>query len=180
MNRIHKTLVGCLLIALALFASGAGARAGENLDDATIFAIFDQANAADIWTGRLGLKHGYSQEVRVLAKMVVIDHEAVQQMGRDLAKKLGVIPVPPDNDTSAENQAKTVALLQSKSGREFDTAYLQHEIAFHQSVIEAIKGSLLPAIQNEEFKALVKKVLPGFVHHLTETKAAARKLGIKY
>ncbi len=178
MSNIHNTLAGCLFIALVLFTKGA--TAGGNLDDATIFAIFDQANAADIWTGRLGLKHGRSQEVRALARMVVADHEAVQQMGRDLAKKLGVVPVPPDNDTSAENQAKTVALLQSKSGGEFDKAYLQHEIKFHQSVIDAIRGTLLPAIENDEFKALVNKVLPGFEHHLDETRAAATKLGIKY
>ncbi len=178
MNSIHNTLVGCLLTALALFTNGAGA--GKNLDDATIFAIFDQANAADIWTGRLGLKHGHSQEVRALAKMVVTDHETVQQMGRDLAKKLGVVPVPPDDDASAENQAKTVALLQSKSGRKFDKVYLQHEIKFHQSVIDAIKGTLLPAIENDEFGALVKKVLPGFEHHLAETKTVAGKLGVKY
>ncbi len=178
MNSISSPLAGCLFTALALFNSGAGA--GGNLDDATIFAIFDQANAADIWTGRLGLKHGHSQEVRALARMVAADHESVQQMGRDLAKKLGVIPTPPDDDTSAEDQAKAVALLQSKSGGEFDMAYLQHEIKFHQSVIDAIKGTLLPAIENGELRALVNKVLPGFEHHLAETKAAAKKLGIKY
>ncbi len=178
MSNIHNALAGCLFTALVLFTNGASA--GGNLDDATIFAIFDQANAADIWTGRLGLKHGHSQEVRALARMVATDHEAVQQMGRDLAKKLGVVPVPPGNDTSAENQAKTVALLQSKSGEEFDKAYLQHEIKFHQSVIDAIRGTLLPAIENDEFRALVNKVLPGFEHHLAETRSAATKLGIKY
>ena len=165
-------------MSLALLANSAGA--GSKLDDATIFAIFDEANTADIWTGRLGLKYGHSEDVRALAKMVATDHEAVQQMGRDLARKLGVIPVPPDNDASAENQAKTVALLQSKVGREFDRAYLQHEIVFHQSVIDAIRGTLLPAIKNDELKALVKKVLPGFEHHLAETKVVAKQLGVKY
>lgn len=72
-----------------------------------------------------------------------------------------------------------VNLLQLKSGAEFDKAYLQHEMAFHRSVIDAIKKTLLPAIQNEEFKELVTTTLPGFEHHLAETKAVARKLGIK-
>ena len=157
MNSIGKTMAGCLL--LALFTTNAWA--AEKLDDATIFAIFEQANATDIWVGRLGLKHGHSQEVRALAEMVVADHEAVQQMGRDLAKKLGVVPIPPDNDSSASDQARVVALLQSKSGAAFDTAYLQHEIVFHQSVINAVRDTLLPAIQNDEFKALVEKELPG-------------------
>lgn len=176
MKHDYPSLRASLVIALALFASNA--MAGEQLDDATIFAIFDQANSADIWTGRLGVKYGHSDEVRALGKMVVSDHEAVQQMGRDLAKKLEIIPTPPMGDTSAEDLAKTVALLQSKSGPEFDQAYLRHEIAFHQSVIDAMKQTLLPAVRNEEFKELIKKVLPGFEHHLAATKIAANKLGV--
>jgi putative membrane protein len=172
-----KILVGGLLAAAAL-CSGSASAAGK-LDDATILSIFDQANAADISTARLGVKLGQSAEVRNLAKMVATDHETVQQMGRDLARKIGVIPTPPDHDGSLEAQAKAFAVLQSKSGAEFDHAYLRHEIAFHQSVIDAVKGTLLLAIANAEFKALVQKVLPGFEHHLAATKEAARQLGVK-
>lgn len=153
--------------------------AQTKLDDATIFAIFDQANMSDVWVGRIGAKKGYTEEVRTLAKMVATDHEAVEQMGRDLAKKLGVIPTPPENDSSAANLAKTVKMLQSKAGAEFDKAYLRHELAFHQSVITAIESTLLPAAQHEDLKALINKVLPGLVHHLAETKAVAAKLGIR-
>jgi hypothetical protein len=30
------------------------------------------------------------------------DHVAVQQMGRELAKKLNIVPTPPDGDSSVE------------------------------------------------------------------------------
>ena len=152
--------------------------AGEELDDATILAIFDQANSVDIYTGRLGAKYGYAEEVRALGRMVATDHVAVQQMGRDLAKKLNILPTPPDKDTSVANQAMTVSSLQSVTGPEFDRAYLRHEIAFHQSVIDAIKKTLLPAIKNRDLENLVNKVLPGFEHHLAATKAVAAKLGL--
>ena len=157
---------------------GNSAVAGGKLDDATILAIFDQANSVDIYTGRLGAKYGHSEEVRALGRMVATDHVVVQQMGRDLAKKLNLVPTPPDNDTSVVDHANAVSLLQSKSGAEFDRAYLKHEIAFHQSVIDAVRGTLLPAIKNSEFKKLVKDVLPGFEHHLAATKAAAKQLGV--
>jgi len=55
------------------------AAATPQLDDAAAFAIFDQATTADIWTGRLGVKYGHSAHVRESAKMVVNEHEAVQQ-----------------------------------------------------------------------------------------------------
>lgn len=152
--------------------------AGGKLDDATILAIFDQANSVDIYTGRLGAKNGYTEEVRALGRMVATDHVAVQQMGRDLAKKLNIVPTPPDDDTSVADQAKTVSSLQSVTGLEFDRAYLRHEIAFHQSVIDAIKKTLLPAIKNNELANLFKKVLPGFEHHLVATKAVAAKISL--
>ncbi len=170
-----KKLAASMLISVVWMNSVQAAA----LDDATIFAIFDEANTTDVWIGRIAVKQAHSEAVRALGKMVVTDHEAVQQSWRGLAKKLGIIPTPPSADSSAANLAKTVTLLQSKSGAAFDKVYLQHEIAFHQSVIDAVKNSLLPAIKNEEFKELVIQALPAFEHHLAETKAVAKKLGIE-
>ncbi len=173
-----KHTAALIILSTLLSVTAPSAVAGQKLDDATLFAIFDQANAADIWTARLGVKHAHTDEVRKLARMVATDHEKVQQMGRDLARKLGVIPSPPSGDASADNLAKAVAMLQAKSGQDFDRAYLLHEIAYHQSVIDAVKGTLLPSIQNEEFRALVRSVLPGFEHHLAATRAVAAKLRV--
>ena len=93
--RIRSLALVCL-IAGGLLPSRA--HAAGSLDDATILAIFDQANTADIVTGRLGAKYGASEDVRALGRMVATDHVAVQQMGRDLAKKLALFPSPPDDD----------------------------------------------------------------------------------
>lgn len=148
------------------------------LDDATILAVFDQANMADIWTGRLGVKRAHSQEVRELARMVAVDHESVQHMTREVAKQLGIVPTPPDNDTSIDSQAKAVAMLQSKSDAEFDRAYLRHELAFHRAAIDAVKTTLLPAAKSEALKTLLRESLPGFEHHLAATEAVAKKYDI--
>lgn len=178
MQRIHRNIFAG--VAAGLISLATPAQAGNALDDATILAIFDQTNTVDIWTGRLGAKYGHSDDVRALGKSVATEHEAVQLMGRDLAKKLGIVPTPPAADSSAKKHADTVALLQSKTGRDFDAAYLRNEVAFHQSVIDAVKKTLLPAIQNAELRELVERILPGFEHHLAETKATADKLGVKY
>ena len=177
MRHNSSFLIAGFGVLLALLS--AQTNASGKLDDTTILAIFDQANSVDIYTGQLGAKYGHSEEVRALGKMVATDHVAVQQMGRELAKKLNILPTPPDNDTSVADQAKTVSLLRSKAGSGFDKAYLQHEIAFHQSVIEAVKVRLLPSIRNNELKKLVNDVLPGFEHHLAVTKSVARKLGVE-
>jgi putative membrane protein len=53
-----------------LQSSGPVAGAAARLDDATILAIFDQANMADILTGRIAAKYGASEDVRALGRMV--------------------------------------------------------------------------------------------------------------
>jgi putative membrane protein len=138
----------------------------RELDDATIVAIFDNANTVDIETGKLAAKRGHSNEVRQFGAMLARDHEMVRQQGRDLAKKLGVTPTPPPGDQSAQEQAAVIRRLSSLRGAEFDRAFLEREIQFHKDVIAAIETTLLPAIKNEELRALVVKVAPAFQAHL--------------
>ncbi len=154
-----------------------GGATEDKLTDATIISIFDDANTADIITGRIGATKGHSDEVKALGRMVATDHVHVQNMGRELANKLGVIPVPPDGDQSIINLAQVIKTLQSKSGPDFDLEYLMYEIGYHQAVIDAIDNVLLPETENEELRALIIKVRPGFEGHLAATKAAAKKLG---
>ena len=137
-----------------------------DLDDPTIVAIFDAANTADIETGELAARQGNSKQVRDFGAMLVRDHKMVRQQGRDLAKKLGVTPTPPADSASAKAHADAMKSLRSLRGAEFDRAFLRHEAAFHKAVIDAVNGTLLPAIKNGELKALVVKVAPNFQGHM--------------
>ena len=140
--------------------------AGPALDDATIVAIFDAANTVDIETGRLAAERGSTKAVREYGEMLVRDHSAVRQQGRDLAGKLHVTPTPPAGDAAAKAHARTMTSLRALEGDAFDRAFLQHEIAFHKGVIDAIEGRLLPAIRNDELRALVVRVAPAFQAHM--------------
>lgn len=150
----------------------APAASAAALDDPTIVAIFDAANTADIETGTLAAKRGHSKEVREFGAMLARDHGQVRQQGRDLAAKLGVTPTPPKDDAGARDHAAAMTRLSALDGAEFDHAFLQHEVAFHKGVIDAVQSTLLPAIQNAEVKALVVKVAPAFQAHML----AAQKL----
>ena len=146
------------------------------LDDATIVALFDNANTADIETGQLAGQRGHSNEVRQFGAMLARDHQMVRQQGRDLAKKLGLTPTPPSGDQSAQDHAAAMQRLSGLRGPEFDRAFLQHEVVFHETVIAAIENTLLPAITNEELRAFVAKVAPAFEAHLD----MARTLGKQF
>ena len=149
------------------------------LDDPTIVAIFDNANTADIETGKLASERGHSKEVRQFGAMLARDHAMVRQQGRDLAKKLGVTPTPPAGDQSAKDQAALIRRLSGLHGAEFDRAFLQREIQFHKDVIAAVKTTLLPAIKNEELRALVVKVAPAFQAHLQMAENLGKQLAAK-
>lgn len=157
-------------------AAPADLTASLRLDDATIVAIFDATNTADIETSGLAAKKAVHADVRELGRMFVHDHEAVRKQGRELAKKLGITPTPPKDDQTAQAQAETMRKLEAAKGEEFDRMYLAHEVAFHEAVIKAINETLVPAIKNPELKAFVQKVAPAFQGHL----AAAQKLAAKY
>ncbi|HVQ15620.1 MAG TPA: DUF4142 domain-containing protein [Vicinamibacterales bacterium] len=174
---MNKTMVA-MTVAASLIAA-AHAPAQGTLNDGHVLALFDEANTADIWTARLAMAKSQSAEVRKLATMVIADHEAVQHMARELAKKLGMIVTPPAGDESAGALAAAIKELQSKSSAEFDRAYIAHELSFHRSAIDAIKGTLLPAATNREVKALLENVLNGFEHHLQETRRVADAIGVR-
>ena len=170
--------VAALVVFAAVPASGQSSSrpASAALDDPTIVAIFDAANTADIETGELAAKQGHSKEVREFGAMLVRDHQTVRQAGRDLAQKLGVTPTPPADDASARQHAQVMASLRAKRGVEFDRAFLQYEYAFHKSVLDAVRSTLLPAIDNAELKALVVKAVPAFEAHMIAAQTLDKKL----
>jgi putative membrane protein len=182
-----RSMIGITTAVLAAtFATSTvvSARSASNsytpaLDDPTIVAIFDGANSADIETGTLAAERGSTKEVRDFGAMLARDHKMVRQQGRDLAKKLGVTPTAPKPDDMAAGHAAAMKKLRALKGAEFDHAFLQHEVAFHKAVIDAVNSTLLPAIQNAEVKALVVKVAPAFQAHMLAAENLDKQLRSK-
>jgi len=48
-------------------------------------------------------------------------------------------------------------------------------VSFHKAVIDAVNSSLLPALKNEEARALVTKVAPAFQAHMLAAQALLDK-----
>jgi len=99
---------------------------------------------------------------------MVTDHTGVNKSATDLAARLKV--TPQDNPTSQSLKAdgdKNLAHLKTLKGAAFDKAYIDHEVAYHQQVIDALDKTLIPGATNGELKALLVKVRPAFVVRLT-------------
>ena len=152
-------------------------QAAAPLDDPTIVAIFDAANTWDIELGRLALARSHNKDVRTFADMMVRDHTAARQLGRDLAARLHVTPTPPGKDFALyKDHVAILKTLKSERGARFDKTYVDHEVWYHQAVIDAVTKTLLPATKNAELKDLEVKVAPNFQAHLAAAKDLQAKL----
>jgi len=163
--------------ALLLSASGVSA---QSVTDAQIASIVVTANQVDIDAAKLAASTSKSAEVKKFAQLMVTDHTGVNQQAVALVTRLKV--TPEDNETSRGLKAggeKNVATLKTLKGAAFDKAYVDHEVAYHQAVIDAVDKTLIPNARNEELKALLVKVRPAFVAHLEHAKHIAATLGAK-
>jgi putative membrane protein len=146
-------------------AEKAAAPAGPT--DPQIAAIVVTANQVDIDAGKLAESKSKNKEVKKFGKMMVTDHSGVNKSAVDLVTKLKV--TPEENDTSKSLKKggdDNLANLKKLSGKEFDKAYVDHEVAYHQAVLDAIDKTLIPSAKNEELKALLVKVRPAIAAHL--------------
>lgn len=165
---------GALALALPVTALAAGP------NDAQIAAIVVTANQVDIDAGKLAESKGGSADVKAFAKQMVADHTGVNKQAVALVTKLKV--TPEDNPTSQslkQGGVDNVKALNGLKGAAFDKAYIEHEVAYHQQVLDAIDTTLIPSAQNAELKALLVAVRPAFVGHLEHAKQVQGTLAKK-
>jgi len=171
MNIILKKTTHAVVASLfAVAGTGAFAQAaGPN--DAQIAGIVVTANTVDIDAGKLAQKMSRSKEVKAFAKQMVTDHTGINKQATALVKKLKV--TPEDSDTSKslkEGGDANLAKLKGLKGKDFDKAYIENEVTYHQAVLDALDKTLVPSAKNAELKDLLVKVRPAFVDHLEHAK----------
>lgn len=165
-----------LLFVAAMLIAPSISAAQAKLDDPTIVGILDAANGWDVATGSLAASKATRTDVKDFGKMLATVHTAVQNQGRDLAKKLGVTPTPVAKDFALlVNHEAAMKRLNGLSGTAFDKAFLEHEVAYHQAVIDAVTNSFLPAIQNAELKKFVSDLAPAFIAHRNQAQNLLKK-----
>jgi putative membrane protein len=168
----HKATMKTLtVLALAFAGVALTAHAEQKVTDAQIAAIVVAANQVDIDAGKFAADKASNADVKSFAQMMVTDHTSVNKSAVDLVTKLRVSPE--ENDTSRSLKAggeNNLADLRKLKGKAFERAYVDHEVAYHEQVIQALDNVLIPNAQNAELKALLVKVRPAFIAHLEHAK----------
>jgi putative membrane protein len=146
-------------------------------DDAQIAGIVVAANTVDIDAGNLAQQMSRNAEVKAFAKQMVTDHTGVNQQAVALVTKLKVTPRDSELSKSLkQGGSDNLAKLKTLKGKDFDKAYVDHEVAYHQAVIDALDKTLIPNAKNAELKETLVKVRPAFVAHLEHAKHIAASL----
>jgi putative membrane protein len=164
----RSVIVAASLFALAV--SGVSAQSAAP-NDAQIAAIVVTANQVDIDAGKLAASKSNNKEVKEFAQRMVTDHTGVNKAATELVTRLKV--KPEENATSKglkKTGDETLKRLEGLKGPEFDRAYVDNEVTYHQTVLDALDKTLIPSAKNDELKALLVKVRPAFVAHLDHAK----------
>jgi putative membrane protein len=156
-----------LLFSFTAFVTPAVAQDNPKLSDAEVAHTAVTANQIDIDHAKIAKERSKNTEVLKFAETMANDHKAVIDQAVALVTKLGV--TPQDNAVSKQllaDAAKTDKMLRTKTGKAFDKAYIDNEVAYHKAVIAAVEGLLIPESENAELKGLLQSIVPALNAHL--------------
>ena len=165
-NTIAILVAGAAFCLLVAFSTSL-AQKQQKLTDPEIAAIAVAANKIDIEAANIAKSKSKSNEVLQFAQTMITDHQSVIDKATALVTKLGV--TPKENAISRQLVAqskKTAKMLQLKTGKAFDKAYVDNEVAYHKAVIDLVSSRLIPESQNNELKELLSGAAPIFKAHL--------------
>lgn len=146
-------------------------------NDAQIAKIVVVADTVDVNYGKLAVKKTENPDVKAFAETMIRDHSAVNAKAVALAKKLGVTPEDSETSKSLEENGKAeLKKLQQLNGVEFDKAYVDNEVSYHEAVIGVLDTTLIPNTKNAELKALLESGRPIFAAHLEHAKKLQKGL----
>jgi putative membrane protein len=165
------------LVATSVLILAGSAQADTPPTDAQIASIVVTANQVDIDAGKLAETKGSTEEIKAFGRRMVVDHSGVNRSATELVMKLKVTPESnPTSEKLKKGGDENLAKLKKLTGADFDRAYVDNEVKYHQAVLDTLDDTLIPNAKNSELKALLVQVRPSFVSHLEHAKQIQAKI----
>lgn len=110
-------------------------------------------------SGKIGKEKSKESIVTTYAQQIESDHKAFERALSNVEKKS---KMSPQDNNMAKNLAQKwnsqiEKLEKMDKGREFDKAFIEHEIGFHQEALQILNGSLVNNAKNPDFKEVLAK-----------------------
>lgn len=133
-----------------------------------------EANTMEVRAAELAQQKSQSPEVKQLASTIAQHHRQAGQQLRRLAEQHNV---EAETDASGKHQEKFTK-LQSKSGQEFDKAFVTQVVKDHKKNIPMLEKCSEKFTSSPELKAFIDRNIPAMKKHLEMAQNTARDLNI--
>lgn len=120
-------------------------------------------NDGEVQLARLAVQNASSQAVKDFAQMMITDHTNANTQLQ--SHGYGKIDNPATN-TLTGIVSRTMATLQSKSGADFDRAYIDSQVDMHRSALDAVRGVLMPSATDPNLRTIFSTMNTAVQMHL--------------
>jgi putative membrane protein len=165
-------------VATAAVDTVAGRLAGQEYTNAELVGFVNTYNDAEVEIGQLAQTKATDTQVRDFARRIVTEHRALKTEFTNAAQRLSLTPTMPraDENLPEDHQAGLRDLNALAKGRDFDRAFVKHEIKMHRKVVDEVEDALR-GNRNAEIRPVLEKARDGLRAHLTTLEELERKLG---
>ncbi|CAN5177656.1 hypothetical protein BH09GEM1_BH09GEM1_40780 [soil metagenome] len=132
-----------------------------------VVAIILAANNTDLSYARLVPARASNPEVKAFAQRMLTDHTLLNNRVNDISTRDRI--TAEDNAISLDFRDHSAArrdILRELEGATFDSTYIANEIQYHQELLDAISGVLIPNTKNGELRDFVMSLRPAVSAHL--------------
>jgi|SRR5579859_5410574 len=157
-------------------AAGAATPPPAPLDDAQILEVIRVADAGELEQASLAKQKSTDRRVQQFAAMMTKDHSDADNKGRAVAHKQGLTLAtsPLSSSLEVDGRAATSSLT-GRTGIDFDRQYVESQIVEHQSALDLVDQTLLPAAKSADvidYLRAVRTKVATHLHHAQDLKKA--------
>lgn len=148
------------------------------LTNANLAYLLDEANVADSTGGALAYTKATNDEVKRYARMMEMEHGALRKDARAHLQRVQVNPEAPPTDPvkqMADNGTRT--LESTPRGRQFDQAYIEHEVQMHQALLNLLRQARNSSRNQALLEPILEKAEPVLQKHLEQAQELQRQVG---
>jgi len=130
-----------------------------------------QSDQFEIQAGRLAEENGGSHAVKRFGAKMVADHTKSTKLVLAAAKK-SHMPTPDSPPQLDSDQQAMLSDLQSKHGRDFDSAYISDQTTAHEKALD-LQQAYAEGGDDPHLRAAAKKIVPVVKMHIAMLKKMA-------
>ncbi len=156
-------LAGCLLAMVSLAACNKDEDDPINDTDTSFMVKAAYSNLAEIDQGQLATTKGTNASVKNHGAMMVAEHSKAHTELVAIARSKNVsLPTEPDEENKAVKQK-----LLTLSGKEFDVAFMEAQVAGHKKSVANFETELAGGV-NKDVRGYAEKYFPHIKMHLQQ------------